>query len=325
MFQKRWLVLFALSVGSGALPAQTTGLLPSPGGTTDQVQLALSNVTSGILGPGDLILVSVPDCPQVSRSYRIPADGSLQLPLLQHPVAASGVSPADLEKTIRDAIKKDRILVDPSVTISVLEYRSRPVNVVGAVKHSVTFQAIGDAKLLDALAHADGLAPEAGAEVLVYNAAKADGGTEPVKHILISDLFAGTDPSLNIVLRGGEEIRVPEAPKLFIVGNVKNPGTFPIKDPSSLTVLKALAFCQGTLAFSQKTAYIYRTTPGATERQEIAVSLDKIMRRKAPDAQLEPNDIFYVPDNPGKRLTAAVLDRISGFGSSTASGLIIFK
>ena len=78
-----------------------------------------------------------------------------------------GVKPADLEQTIAQALKQQHILVEPSVSVSVLEYRSRPVNVVGAVRHSVTFQAMGDVKLLDAIAKADGLSPEAGPEILI--------------------------------------------------------------------------------------------------------------------------------------------------------------
>jgi polysaccharide export outer membrane protein len=272
------------------------------------------------------VYVAVSDSPELTRSYRVSADGVLQLPLLRKAVPATGVTPLDLEKTIRAAILENRILVDPSVSISVLEYRSRPVSVIGAVKHSLTFQAIGETKLLDAIARADGFSAEAGAEILVYHAAaSAPAAAEAVQHISIHDLLAGADPSLNIGLHGGEQIRVPEAPKLFIMGNVKNPGAYSIQDPNTLTVLKALAFCQGALPFSQKVAYIYRTPPGASARQEIPVELDKILHRKSADTPLEPNDIFYVPDNSGKRLTATVLDRISGFGSSTASGLIIFK
>jgi hypothetical protein len=40
---------------------------------------------------------------------------------------------------------------------------------------------------------------------------------------------------------------------------------------------------------------------------------------------LQANDILYIPDNSGKRATATVLDRIAGFGSATASGVLIYK
>jgi hypothetical protein len=48
------------------------------------------------------------------------------------------------------------------------------------------------------------------------------------------------------------------------------------------------------------------------------------MDRKAPDVELQPKDILYIPDNTGRRLTAGVLERLAGFGSSTASGLLIW-
>jgi hypothetical protein len=49
------------------------------------------------------------------------------------------------------------------------------------------------------------------------------------------------------------------------------------------------------------------------------------MERKAPDLPLAANDILYIPESKGKRLAASVLDRLSGFGSSTATGLIVWR
>ena len=303
------------------ITAQTTPL-SQPSVKTDS-ELAMANVAFEPLGPGDLVYVTVADCPEATRSYRITADGDLKLALVRNPVHAAGMAPADLEKTIAKAMMGDHILVDPSVSVSVLEYRSRPVNVVGAVKHSVTFQALGDVKLLDAIARADGFAQDAGPEIIVSEAA-GSASPDKVRHIVTKQLLAGTDPSLNIALHGGEEIRVPTAPKLYIAGNVKNPGAYPLNESDSTTVIKALAMCQGTLPFTNKTAYIYRTPPGEKERKEIPVALSDIVHRKAPDVVLQPNDVLYVQDNSGRRATAQALDRLAGFGSTTASGLIIW-
>jgi hypothetical protein len=49
------------------------------------------------------------------------------------------------------------------------------------------------------------------------------------------------------------------------------------------------------------------------------------MDRKAPDVPLQPNDILYVPDSKGRKMTAQTLERLAGFGSSTASGLLIWR
>lgn len=278
-------------------------------------QLALANVAFEPLGAGDLVYVAVTDCPEVTRSYRISADGDLKLALLKAPIHALGEKPADLEQTIAKALQEQHILVAPSVSVSVLEYRSRPVNVVGAVRHSVTFQAMGNVKLLDAIAKADGLSPEAGPEILISSINDSAQSPDKIRHIPVKQLLSGADPSLNVPLHGGEEIRVPEAAKLYITGNVKMPGAFPLNETGTSTVLKALALCQGALPYSQKTAYIYRQEAGGTERKEIPVPLYDIEHRKAPDITLQANDVLFVQDNAGKRLTATVLDKITGFGS----------
>jgi polysaccharide export outer membrane protein len=283
-------------------------------------QLAMANVALEPLGPGDLVYISVSDCPELTRSYRVSADGDLKLALLRNPIHALGAKAADLEQAIAQELKQDHILVDPSVSVSVLEYRSKPVNVVGAVKHSVTIQAIGNLRLLDAIARADGFAPDAGPEVLISKRSE-DGGTEDVKHIPIKVLLSGTDPSLNAPLHGGEEIRVPEASKLYISGNVKVPGAYPLNETGSSTVLKALALCQGLLPYSQKVAYVYRMVPGSAERKEIPIPLYDIEHRKTPDVVLEANDVLFIQDNTSKRMTAAVIDKITGFGSTSAAAL----
>jgi polysaccharide biosynthesis/export protein len=288
------------------------------------VQLAMANVAYEPFGPGDLVYVSVADCPEATRSYRISPEGDLKLALLREPLRAAGLAPADLEKAISQALVQNHILIDPAVSVSVLEYRSRPVSIVGAVKHSLTFQALGNVKLLDAIARADGFAPDAGAEILINHVPGDSSAPENVQHIRIRELLAAADPSLNIVLHGGEEIRVPEAGKLYIVGNVKTPGAFPLTETGDSSVLKALALCQGLLPYSEKTAYIYRSAPGTTERKEIRVPLHEIVLRKVPDVELQANDIFYIQDNTRKRLTAGALDRITGFGSYTLSSFIIW-
>ena len=42
--------------------------------------------------------------------------------------------------------------------------------------------------------------------------------------------MSGAGAEFNVELRGGEEIRVPEAGKIFVVGNVKKPGAFAIEN-----------------------------------------------------------------------------------------------
>ena len=130
------------------------------------------------------------------------------------------------------------------------------------------------------------------------------------------------DPELNIKLEGGEQIRVPEAGRVYVVGNVKKPGAFPLHDSSESSVLQALALSEGLDKFATKEAYIYRREAGSTAKNEIPIELSKIMARKAPDVPLLPNDILYIPDSTGKRNLATVMDRVVGIGGALGAASI---
>ena len=171
------------------------------------------------------------------------------------------------------------------MTVSIVEYRSHPITVVGAVKMPVTFQATGNVTLLDAISRAQGLTDNAGSEILVSRQAPdADGKPSTlVQRIPVRGLLDGTNLSLNLSLQGGEVIRVPEAGRIFVVGDVKKSGAFYITDGSESSVLKALALSEGLDSFSSHAAYIYRTDDAGEGRKEIPIELKKIMDRKSPD------------------------------------------
>jgi polysaccharide export outer membrane protein len=275
------------------------------------------NLPEQKLGVDDLVAVSVYDAPELTRTVRIEQDGTIHLPLLGEGIAAAGVMPRVLETRITQALKSGEILVDPIVKVTVAEYHSRPVSVMGAVRRPVTFQAEGVVTLLDALARAEGLTAESGTELIVTR-----GGE--VSRIAVKQLFNDADPTVNLLLTGGEEIRVPEAGKIFVVGNVARPGAFPVRDPGDHTVLKLVALSEGLTLYAEKIAYIVRRD-GSGAAQEIPVELSKIMKRQAPDIKLEAGDILYIPDNTDRRTAMTILDRIANFGVSTASGVLIWR
>jgi polysaccharide export outer membrane protein len=325
MMKSKKVQLFWLAVASTMVcAAQVTA---NNGGPTleqaEGAQALSGNLGFEAVGPGDLIYISVTGSPELSRSVRVTAGGKLILPLLHEGVPVLGLTPASIAEAVTAELVKEKLLVEPIVSAAVLEYRSRRVSVVGAVRMPGNFQAVGETRVLDAIARAQGFTADAGPEVIV-SFAKGAGGEKSPLHIPLKALLAAKDSSLNIVLQGGEEIRVPEAPKLFVVGNVKMPGSYPLADPEGSTILKALALSQGSLPFTAKRVYIYRLIADTGKREEIPVELRQILHRKSPDVALQANDILYVPDNPKMRLSAATLDRMAGFGSSVGSGWIVW-
>lgn len=309
--KRGWLAL-ALA---GALGAQTPGPMRDAGA---------ANLPGQRVGPDDLLAVSVYGAPELTRTVRVSGEGSIRLPLLTERIPAAGKLPSEIEEAIARLLVKEGILVQPVVMVTVAEYASRPVSVAGAVKRPLTFQAAGRVTLLDALAKAEGLTETAGPELLVTTPGR--GGEKPMtRRVLLRDLMDTSDPGVNITLEGGEEIRVPEARKVFVTGNVKKPGAFPVREGNELTVLKALALAEGLAPFPQKHAYVYRRDEKAGGVREIQVPLRDIMNRKAVDFALEPEDTLYIPEASGRKTASAVTEKIVGFGVATASGVLIWR
>ena len=211
------------------------------------------------------------------------------------------------------------------MTVSVVEYRSRPITVAGAVKSPLTFQATGNVTLLDAISRAGGIADNAGSSILVTRPAQNGSGnsTPLTQRILVRSLLNGEDPTLNIRLDGGEQVRVPEAGRVFVAGNVKKPGVYPITDGPESSVLKAIALSQGLDSFSAHTAYIYRTEAGMHGKNEIPIDLKGILNRRVPDPPLYADDMLYIPNSAGRRNTAKVLEISLGVGLGLASILLL--
>jgi polysaccharide export outer membrane protein len=276
-----------------------------------------TNLPAQRLGLDDLVAISVYDAPELTRTVRVEPDGTVRLPLLDEGVQAVGRMPRELEAAITAALRTGEILVNPIVKVTVVEYHSRPISVMGAVRKPLTFQAEGVVTLLDALARAEGLSAESGTEVIVTR------GGELI-HIPTQALLKDAVASANLLLTGGEEIRVPEAGRITVVGNVTRPGTFAVRDATDHTVLKLIALTEGLMPYSEKVAYVVRRDAGGVA-QELPIELDKIMQRQAPDVKLAAGDIFYIPENKQRRRTMGIVDRLAGFGASTASGVLIWR
>lgn len=320
---KRLILFFAaLSLSVALAPAQQ-----NPDHATAEPTAATPyGLPSMPVGPDDLIYVSVYDSPALSRTVRVGSNGAIRLPLLKNEVPVLGMMPSEIETAVSKQLQAEQILVDPQVSVSVVEYKSRPISVVGAVKTPVTFQALPGTTLLDAITRAGGLSELAGSDIIVTRHLVIPNGKSSAlsQSVSAKSLLEGKDDSLNLPLTGGEEVRIPEGGKIFVTGNVKMPGAYPMQQSSDTTVLKALAVSQGVLPFTAKTAYIYRKAPSGGVRTEIPVELSQIMARKSPDVAILPDDILYIPDNSRRRATASALDRIAGFGTSTASGVLVY-
>src|SRR6476659_2645214 len=90
---------------------------------------AATNLPAQKIGADDLLAVSVYDSPELTRTVRVGADGSIRLPMLKQRIQVEGLMPSDVEAAIGTALKTEELLVDPFVSVTVAEYHSRPISV----------------------------------------------------------------------------------------------------------------------------------------------------------------------------------------------------
>ena len=139
------------------LSAEPTVKLPREAEALTAVATPGSNAYK--IGPQDTIEIAVFKVPDLSRTVQVADSGTVNLPLIGDVVAA-GKTAQQLE---RDLVKKygGKYLQSPQVTVSVKEYNSQRVTIEGAVKKPGVYPIRGKASLLQFIATAEGLDPNA--------------------------------------------------------------------------------------------------------------------------------------------------------------------
>jgi polysaccharide biosynthesis/export protein len=310
------LVLFLTSASISAQTRSTTPqtAAPNTAGTNDlptprpasppvAPQTAPTDLDYRV-GAGDRLGISVLQVPEMKTSVRVSQQGAISLPLLGV-VQVSGLSTADVERKLADELRR-KYVRDPQVSVQVDEIESHPISVVGAVTEPGIYQVRGPMNLLSVLSLAKGVTDTAGNRVLVM---RADSAT-PVD-LDLKQLLESGDPSLNVVVQPGDVVKVPTAPMIYIVGEFKKPGAFPMPRGDRLTVLRALALGEGLLPMAdKKDAVIMRAGPDGTQ-SEIGIRLDRIIKSEEPDPVLQANDVLFVPGSGGKAAAQATLNVLS--------------
>jgi polysaccharide export outer membrane protein len=271
------------------------------------------------VGRDDLIEVSVFDVPELSSSVRVTATGLISL-AFAGVIEAAGKTTHEIERTIEDSLKM-HFMRDPHVTVFVREYASQPVSIGGAVRRPGTYQIKGQKNLLDMLAQAEGLDLNAGKVIQVLR--RSGDSAEGVRTITIDadDLFQNGKTELNIPIQAGDTINVLRASSIFIVGEVVNPGEFPLTQGKSFTAGTAIAVGKGFTREAKKNdCKIIRVHSDRT-KEEIPVNLEKILDGSLNDVPLLPDDILFVPANKVKTGLMKTLDTTI----AVVSGRLIYR
>ncbi|MDP9140311.1 MAG: SLBB domain-containing protein, partial [Pseudomonadota bacterium] len=188
------------------------------------------------LGVGDAVSVQVYGRPELALTTYVSDDGTLPVPLAGN-VQVAGLSPAHAGQRIATAFRAGQYLVNPQVTVLLVQARSQLVSVLGAVRTPGRYAVDSKATVLDVLAQAGGTT-ENGSDVIVLLRPDKTGKTtrQPID---LRGLSQGDRPPPTLAVHGGDSIFVPAAEQFSIYGEVRSPNMYRLE--SGMTVVQAIA------------------------------------------------------------------------------------
>ena len=314
-----------LVVGLEAQSTNPPNVSQNESGKPSSSNSAVQSLTGEyIIGPDDVLKVSVFDVPEISGEFRVSNDGTVTLPVLAKPLTATGLTLSQLSESVTRELKVAGLVSDPHVSTSIDTSRLHAVAITGAVKKPQIYPVFTQTTLVDVLSQAEGLADDAsgsavvtrgtiGMQVAERKAALSGGAPEQSVTVDVKRVLESGDPKLNVDIYPGDRITVPHAGIVYVVGAVNKPGGFTMR-PSAhgLTVLQALALAENPIGTAKRNqTVIIRNDPQAPGgRKQIPVELKKVLAGKKPDPVLEAEDILFVPDSAGKHALHRGIDAI---------------
>jgi polysaccharide export outer membrane protein len=277
----RTVIAIAFLLGAGLLPAEAEGQKPA--------DLAKG---SYVIGSHDVLLITVWDQADLSGKFTVEADGSFTFPLIGR-IMASGLTLRALEGELRKRLA-DGYFKNPQVSVAVEQYRSQQIFVIGEVRAPGAYPLTGDMTLIEALARAGSTTADAGGEAVIVRAPAGQPVTAPllpnqqdsseVIRVNIRDLQGG-QLSQNVGLSDGDTIFIPRAETIYVFGQVKSPGAYPLKTRDT-TVLQALSLAGGV------------TDRGSTGRIKIVRLVDgkKVELKAKLSDPVKPGDTIIVQE-----------------------------
>ncbi len=249
-----------------------------------------------VIGPRDVLKITVWGQQDLSQNYNVSAEGTIVFPLIGE-VRAAGFTEAQLGQKIATLLEKD-YLVNPQVLVSVAEYKSKKVLVLGEAGKPGMYPLTGETTVLEVVSQAGGFSPTAGKQLVllrpqqrVASAGQVVPGGTSIRRLDIEKIQAG-DNSENISVEDGDTIFIPKANAFFVLGEVTKPGSFVLEKDT--TALEAVTIAGGfTNKASAAGTKVIRKLPDG-KQDTLSVDLSGAIPANK-DFKLQDGDTVLVP------------------------------
>lgn len=250
------------------------------------------------IGPGDGLEVTVwRGSEQKTYPITVRGDGKISFSFVQD-LSVEGLTFIEVGEVLKRDLKQ--YVREPLVEVRVKDFQSKSFTALGAINMNPnrlsgpgSYKLRGRTTVLAAVSEAGG--PTANANLQQVSVRKKNGAT------FMLDLYktiSRGDLSQDIVIDNGDTILVPEQAmaenKIFVLGEVKNPGVFPLHGEPSLVEAVALAggFLDTAILADTKVVRGDLNKP-----QIISRDLKKLLKQgdMSQNMRLQAGDVIYVP------------------------------
>jgi polysaccharide export outer membrane protein len=222
-------------------------------------------------------------------TFRVDEAGNIDLPILGE-LHISGDTVTEARSKIHQKLLDEKILNSPQVELSVLEYSTKEVTILGEVAVPGKYSILAPSRLVDVLALAGGITVAAGNEVQITS---DDLGLDP---IVVHYSKSTTSKTVeNVLVHPGDTVQVKQAGIIYVLGAVSKPGGYVMQEDGTLTVLQAISLANGTnLSASVSLIHLLRRSSNGIE-VDIPLPFNKMQHGRIADFKLQARDVLYVP------------------------------
>jgi polysaccharide export outer membrane protein len=233
------------------------------------------------------------------EAVRVSGDGRISFPLIGQ-IIVGDLTSSEIEKLISRRLAERQYLLNAHVSVMVTGYHSKRFLVLGAVKNPGGYSLQARERVLDAISRAEGiLSDQAGKKAMIIRTESTEGANQRkiVIDLDLGALLEGKDQISNLVLRDKDVLFVPKAQNFYIIGQVKNPGSYKLSE-SEITLVEAISMAGGFTAIAARNrTRIIRIDKGVEKIIQIRVDAITGAGKKVHDVVLQPGDIIVVPES----------------------------
>ncbi|MEW6382137.1 MAG: polysaccharide biosynthesis/export family protein [bacterium] len=257
------------------------------------------------VGTEDILSITVWNEPELDKTVVVAQDGTINYPLVGN-VPVAGCTVRQIDERITRLLAAD-YLVNPEVDVTIKEYHSQKVLVLGEILHPGLYVLSGPTSLLEIISKAGGVSDKVGSRVSILRSGPSGRGGKgeekesvslsiDLEELLKKGNLAGNIdlyPGDIVFLAGRKDSDISEQ-QVYISGRVQKPGAYEYQ--KGLTALNACIMAGGF----EKDAASNRTILTrniAGQQQIVKINLDLVKDGKRQDIQLQPGDRLFVPES----------------------------